>query len=139
MSTHYCIWCLDNVCISLYYLRNTIEFCTGFQRALHIHWCYLPVRIKIYSLILVCIVTHPMTSWLHVLKFTMPHSTVYGCSGSVSFMKTPRKCGISSCLAYPRVQNSTGVYRECLYRIPTSFACLMSTGIRMRLHAESSK
>ena len=100
MSTHYCIWCLDNVCISLYYLRNTIEFCTGFQRALHIHWCYLPVRIKIYSLILVCIVTHPMTSWLHVLKFTMPHSTVYGCSGSVSFMKTPRKCGISSCLAY---------------------------------------
>ena len=59
-------WCLDNVCISLYYFLPPLEFRSRFKIALNFHPRYLPVRIKIYSLGLVSVVAHPMISRLCV-------------------------------------------------------------------------
>ena len=131
MSTHYCIRSLHNVCVSLYYFFPPLAFCSRFKIALYFHRRYLPIRIKVNSLALVSVVAHPVTSRLSlcVLKFTIPHSTVYGCSGSVSFMKTPRKFGISSCFAYL----SSSKFDSGLSGIAISNTCILHGRVLTKL------
>ena len=66
MPTHYCIRSLHNVCVSLYYFLSPLEFRSCFKIALYFCRRYLPIQIKVNSLALVSVVSHPVTSRLGV-------------------------------------------------------------------------
>ena len=66
MSTHYCIWCLYNVCIPLYHFLPPLKFAASFQVPLYFHEGYLPKRVKVNSPAALLAITHPTTARLVV-------------------------------------------------------------------------
>ena len=103
MPTHYCIWCLDNVCISLYYFLPPLEFTFRFQVPLDFQWSYLSERVKVNSLSS-GVVAHPMTTRL-VVRVKINNTTL-----CVSWL-------VGQCISH---KNTTKIWNFQLLYVPLS-------------------